>query len=83
MFIPEVYEMWPVAGWGFVLFGVSFVRCPLGRTISSLLHPTTLLTGSKNVAVKVSYVFVVWKEPCQGGCLGGSMTLQPVIGLSL
>jgi hypothetical protein len=25
-----------------------------------------LLTCSKNVAVKVSLVFVVWKEPCKG-----------------
>jgi len=24
-----------------------------------------LLTFSKNVAVKVSFVFVVWKEPCK------------------
>jgi hypothetical protein len=42
-----------------------------------------LLTCSKNVAFKVSSVFVVWKEPCKGWRPGGSITLQPVIGLSL
>ena len=37
----KVYLDWPVVGWGFVLFWVSFMRCPLVRTILSLLHPTT------------------------------------------
>ena len=40
-FIGKVYLDWPVVGWGFVLFWVSFMRCPLVRTILSLLHPTT------------------------------------------
>ena len=39
--IGKVYLDWPVVGWGFVLFWVSFMRCPLVRTILSLLHPTT------------------------------------------
>jgi hypothetical protein len=39
--ISKVYLDWPVVGWGFVLFWVSFMRCPLVRTILSLLHPTT------------------------------------------
>ncbi len=41
VFIGKVYLDWPVVGWGFVLFWVSFMRCPLVRTIVSLLHPTT------------------------------------------
>ena len=42
-----------------------------------------LLTCSKKVAVKVSFVFVVWKETCKLGWPGCSITLQPNIGLSL
>jgi len=38
-FISKVYEIWP--GVGFFSFLGLFMRCPLGRTISSLLHPTT------------------------------------------
>jgi hypothetical protein len=42
-----------------------------------------LLTCSKKVAVKVSFVFVVWKETCKLGWPGCSITLQPNMGLSL
>ena len=75
--IIKVYEMWPVVGWGFVLFWVSFKRCPLATHFRRLLCNHGFLTGSKNVAVKVFFEFVVWKEPCKGGCPGGSISLQP------
>jgi hypothetical protein len=38
---------------------------------------------SKNFAVKVSFVFVVWKDTCKLGWPGCSITLQPDIGISL
>jgi len=60
----KVYEIWPGVGWGFVLFWVSLDFAVSSKDfVFTAAHD--LLTCSKNVAVKVSFVFVVWKEPCK------------------
>ena len=40
-FIPKVYEICPVVGWGFVLERVTFVRVRRFPAEMVLLHPTT------------------------------------------
>ena len=66
---------WPVVGWGFCSFLGLFYAVSSSPHDFVFTASDDLLTCSKKLAVKVSFVFVVWKETCKLGWPGCSITL--------